>query len=165
MCTFTHQCSPAFSTFNHFILTGFGNGVYRVSIRILLYRGGFKFFTWWPWSLLTPLIQHGIIIQSCLNYHTGHHSISYKSPHSCNCMVLVPEVKDFFLHGNVSSSILFCLFNVWKHLYIYIKKQLKIQFVSLQILIFIPVWTLGEIVVLCYTSYILRLVFFYLSFY
>lgn len=49
-------------------------------------------------------------------------------------------------------------------IYIY-KKQLKIQFVSLQILIFIPVWTLGEIVVLCYTSYILRLVFFYLSFY
>lgn len=51
-----------------------------------------------------------------------------------------------------------------KHLYIK-KQQLKIQFVSLQILIFIPVWTLGEIVVLCYTSYILRLVFFYLSFY
>lgn len=49
-----------------------------------------------------------------------------------------------------------------KHLY---KKKLKIKFVSLQILISIPVWTLGEVVFLCYTSYILRLVFFYLSFY
>lgn len=49
-----------------------------------------------------------------------------------------------------------------KHLY---KKKLKIKFVSLQILISIPVWTLGEVVFLCFTSYILRLVFFYLSFY
>lgn len=57
-----------------------------------------------------------------------------------------------------------CLMYESTFIYIY-KKQLKIQFVSLQILIFIPVWTLGEIVVLCYTSYILRLVFFYLSFY
>lgn len=163
ICTFTHQCSPAFSSFNHFILTGFRNGVYRVSIRILLYGGGFKFFTWWPWSLLTPLIQHGVFIQSCLNHLTGYHSISYKSPHSCIYIVLVPKVEDFFLHGNVFINIIYCLLNTWKIRACNNKvKKLKSNqiFVLLQILIFIPVWTLGEIVALCYTSYILRMVFF-----